>query len=86
MHEHDHKTFRQSSTINITIYKRTQILKFNKTKLVEKAGQEHSGQLTRINMDKPKNCMDSPIVWKKVDRALAESRMKEMNKKKPEDR
>lgn len=85
VHEYDQKTFRQTSTIDLTIKKKGRGLT-NKPKLTDCANLEHCGQIMRVQMEKPQNSKEEDVAWKRVDWNKVEGWMKEVSRMKVEER
>lgn len=75
--KNNEKTFRQVSTIDITLYNPNKIKPNRRT--TDKCGLEHIGQLTNINPSPPKNARKPNVDWKKVDWKQTEKNLKEMD-------
>ena len=59
------KTFRQTSVIDITIYKKGD--KPPSRQLTDKCSFEHMGQIIRLKVEKPTNLRKENVNWKKID-------------------
>lgn len=59
------KTFRRSSVIDITIYRKDE--KPPRRILTDKCGLESMGQIVRLGVKKPTNLKKENVAWKKVD-------------------
>jgi len=59
------KTFRNTSTINLTLYKKGTNKPNRRT--TDKYTLEHTGQIIRIEVEKPANTTKENIAWKKVE-------------------
>lgn len=75
--EHDHKTFRTVSVIDITLYKKDETIL--KVHLVDKVGLEHCGQVVRKCLEEPVGLIERSIAWKKVDWKEVEEKLKELD-------
>ena len=70
------KTFRQSTVLDITIYKRGDETP-NRT-LTDKCGFEHMGQIVRLRVKRPQNLMRVGVEWKKVNWKEMEENLKSL--------
>ena len=59
------KTFRQTSVIDITIYRKGE--KLPSRQLTDKCGFEHMGQIIRLKVEKSTNLKKENVNWKKID-------------------
>ena len=78
--KNEEKTFRQQSTIDITIFK-TNITP-PKRGTTDRCGLEHLGQIVRIYAEEPKNAKPANINWKKVDWEKTGNLLKEIDTEK----
>jgi len=74
--EHDHKTFRTVSVINLTLYKRNGTIL--KVQLIDKMGLEHCGQVVRKCLEEPVGLMEKGIARRKVDWKDMEEKLKDL--------
>ena len=70
------KTFRQSTVLNITIYKKGDNTP-NRT-LTDKCGFEQMGQVVRLRVEKPHNLMRVGVEWRKVNWKKMEEDLKSL--------
>ena len=70
------KTFRQTSVLDITIYKKGEETPIRQ--LTDKCGLEHIGQLVRLKVEVPKNLKKKNVAWKKVDWKVMEEDLKKL--------
>ena len=83
IHEHHEKTFRQTSTIDLAVYRTNE--KYN-VKTTDKTGIEHKGLIGRHTITKLENQTKGNIAWKKVDWKKVEKEIEEIGKMEVEER
>ena len=70
------KTFRQTSVIDITIYRKGE--KTPSRQLTDKCSFEHMGQIIRLKVEKPTNLKKENVDWKKIDWEKMEKDLKKL--------
>ena len=75
--EHEQKTFRTVSVIDLTLYKKDG--KVPRVQLIDKMGLEHCGQVIRKCLEEPVGLREKEIAWKKVDWKEVEEKLKELD-------